>query len=117
MVTSNGTRRAHTYTASNDAVENLCSQWNASWEQIDSVPVETYAGAAVFDNDEPVNDLAARFSVPYTVAVALVSGHLASIHRAGEVVGEFEAKTSNSVGVFRGPGVCPSSGHVGSPAR
>lgn len=60
----------------NDAVENLCSQWNVTWDLIDSVLVETYAGAAAFDNAEPVNDLAARFSVPYTVAVALVSGHL-----------------------------------------
>jgi 2-methylcitrate dehydratase PrpD len=59
----------------NDAVENLCSQWNATWEQIDSMLVETYAGAGT-PVSEPVNDLAARFSVPYTVAVALVSGHL-----------------------------------------
>jgi 2-methylcitrate dehydratase PrpD len=60
----------------NDAVEDILDRWEGVREGIESVLVETYAGAAAFDDPEPPNDLAARFSIPYTVAVALVTGHL-----------------------------------------
>jgi len=60
----------------NDAMEDLLQEWTGTCDEIESVVVETYGAAAVFDNVKPENDLAARFSIPYTVAVALVSGRL-----------------------------------------
>jgi 2-methylcitrate dehydratase PrpD len=59
----------------NDAMEDILQEWTGTCDDVESVLVETYGAAAVFDNPEPQNDLAARFSIPYTVAVALVSGH------------------------------------------
>ena len=59
----------------NDAMEDILRVWTGKYDVIESVLVETYGAAAAFSNAEPQNDLAARFSIPYTVAVALVSGH------------------------------------------
>ena len=59
----------------NDAMEDILREWTGTCDDIESVLVETNGAAAVFDNAEPQNDLAARFSIPYTVAVALVSGY------------------------------------------
>ncbi|MGH3230803.1 MAG: MmgE/PrpD family protein [Streptosporangiaceae bacterium] len=66
---------AHLHGA-NDAVEDVIARWHGDPRDIASVVVETYAGAAAFDDPGPANDLAARFSIPYTVAVALVRGRL-----------------------------------------
>lgn len=59
----------------NDAMEEILVPWANMHVEIESVLVETYGAAAAFSNAQPVNDLAARFSIPFTVAVALVSGH------------------------------------------
>ena len=60
----------------NDAVEDLVASGPLDPGLIDKVVVRTFTGAAGFDDAEPDGDLAARFSIPYTVAVALVSGRL-----------------------------------------
>ncbi|MGH8995855.1 MAG: MmgE/PrpD family protein [Acidimicrobiales bacterium] len=60
----------------NDAVEDIIARLTSGPDDVRSVLVETYGAAAIFDEPYPANDLAARFSIPYTVAVALVSGRL-----------------------------------------
>lgn len=60
----------------NDAVENIIFAGDVDPSEIDSVIVETYKAAAEFSSQSPINDLAARFSIPYTVAVALIRGGL-----------------------------------------
>lgn len=60
----------------NDAVEDLLVGGPVDTGAVEKVVVRTYAAAAGFDDPDPDGDLAARFSIPYTVAVALVSGTL-----------------------------------------
>lgn len=60
----------------NDAVEDLLAGGRVDPDGIGAVVVRTYGAAAAFSDPAPANDLAARFSIPYTVAVALVSGRL-----------------------------------------
>ena len=60
----------------NDAVEDILARWDGNPDDVRSIVVETYGAAAVFDQRQPANELAARFSIPYTVAAALVSGQL-----------------------------------------
>lgn len=60
----------------NDAVEDLVAAGPVEPADIATVVVRTYAAAAAFADPAPVNDLAARFSIPYTVAVALAAGRL-----------------------------------------
>lgn len=60
----------------NDAVENITKGKGIDPSRIDSVRVETYSAALEFADPHPANDLAARFSIPYTVAVALLRGRL-----------------------------------------
>lgn len=55
----------------NDAVEDLLPLDPAT---VARVEVATYAGAAAFADPLPANDLAARFSIPYSVAAAIVTG-------------------------------------------
>lgn len=55
----------------NDAVEGLAAGGPLEAEQIEAVTVRTYRAAAAFDEAEPANELAARFSVPWTVAAGL----------------------------------------------
>lgn len=60
----------------NDAVEDLVGAGPVDPTAVERVVVRTYRAAAGFSDPSPPNDLAARFSIPYTVAVALVSGRL-----------------------------------------
>jgi 2-methylcitrate dehydratase PrpD len=60
----------------NDAVEDLLVGGRFDPATVEKVVVRTYTAAASFDEPDPSGDLAARFSIPYTVAVALVSGIL-----------------------------------------
>lgn len=69
----------------NDAVENITEGIGIDPGRIESVVVETYSVALEFVNPHPANDLAARFSIPYTVAVALIRGHL-DIHSFDEAL-------------------------------
>lgn len=59
----------------NDAVEDLATR-SYRPEEIAAVTVRTYAAAAAFDHALPRNEMAARFSVPWTVAAGLVLGTL-----------------------------------------
>jgi 2-methylcitrate dehydratase PrpD len=59
----------------NDAVEDLATREYRA-EEIAGVTVRTYAAAAGFDDPLPRNELAARFSIPWTVAAGLVLGTL-----------------------------------------
>lgn len=58
----------------NDAVEDLVGLRAFSASDIARVEVPTYAAAAGFRDPAPTNDLAARFSIPWTVAVSLLTG-------------------------------------------
>lgn len=63
----------------NDAVEDLLETQLGGIDQIDridTVLVRTYGAAASFDEVAPTNDMAARFSIPWTVAAALTLGTL-----------------------------------------
>lgn len=60
----------------NDAVEDLVAAGPLDPGDVEQVAVRTYGAAAAFDAPDPEGDLAARFSIPYTVAVALISGRL-----------------------------------------
>lgn len=55
----------------NDAVEDLAAVGPLEAAQIEAVTVRTYRAAAAFDGAEPANELAARFSIPWTVAAGL----------------------------------------------
>lgn len=60
----------------NDAVEDLLRDETFEPGSVERVVVRTYTAASAFDHATPEGDLAARFSIPFTVAVALVSGSL-----------------------------------------
>ena len=61
----------------NDAVEDLVAIRGAvDADAIDDVRVRTYGAAAGFSEAEPANDMAARFSIPWTVAAGLTLGTL-----------------------------------------
>ncbi|WP_081615514.1 MmgE/PrpD family protein [Nocardioides sp. Iso805N] len=66
----------------NDAVEDLLEEALGETDRfdridrIDTVLVRTYGAAADFDEIAPTNDMAARFSIPWTVAAALTLGTL-----------------------------------------
>jgi 2-methylcitrate dehydratase PrpD len=64
----------------NDAVEDLVPAGGIPAARIASARVLTYRAAASFDDPAPGTDLAARFSIPWTVAAALTFGALD--HRA-----------------------------------
>ena len=42
--------------------------------EIESIQVDTYVWAAQLDNQAPTNQLAAKFSLPFTIATAIVNG-------------------------------------------
>lgn len=61
----------------NDAVEDLVHHaGRLDPDDVVEVVVRTYAAAAAFDDPRPGNELAARFSIPWTVAAGLVLGGL-----------------------------------------
>lgn len=60
----------------NEAVEKITLGLPLDPMQIDGVKVEVYESALEFLNPAPRNDLEARFSIPFTVAVALALGRL-----------------------------------------
>lgn len=69
---------AHLHGA-NDAVEEVIAlRQGVAFRpsEIARVQLETYGFAAVFDDAAPSNDLAARFSIPFTVAAGLIHGGL-----------------------------------------
>lgn len=60
----------------NDAVEEIARRRIMTAGEVLHVEVRTYAAAAAFADPRPVNDLSARFSIPWTVAVGLTTGRL-----------------------------------------
>lgn len=66
---------AHAHGA-NDAVEDLLAAEPLDPAAIDSILVRTYAAAARLSTVRPPNNFAARFSIPWTVAGAIVTGGL-----------------------------------------
>ncbi|MGN6332188.1 MAG: MmgE/PrpD family protein [Motilibacteraceae bacterium] len=61
----------------NDAVEDLVrGSGRLDPAEVADVLVRTYAAAAAFDDPHPRNELAARFSIPWTVAAGLALGGL-----------------------------------------
>jgi 2-methylcitrate dehydratase PrpD len=68
----------------NDAVEDLVAG-GLDADAVDSVQVDVFAGAAGFDRVAD-SELAARFSIPTSVAVALVTGRLDATTMTDEVV-------------------------------
>jgi 2-methylcitrate dehydratase PrpD len=57
-----------------DAVEDLLARAPIDPVDIETITVQTYAAAARFADPAPVSDLAARFSIPCSVAAAIVGG-------------------------------------------
>ena len=57
-----------------DAVLTLREGHGIAARDVDSVRVETYPAAAALDRTRPTNALQAKFSVPFAVATALVTG-------------------------------------------
>lgn len=57
-----------------DAVEDLLAVGSIDPARVEAITVRTYAAAARFADPAPVNDLAARFSIPCSVAAAIVGG-------------------------------------------
>jgi 2-methylcitrate dehydratase PrpD len=60
----------------NDAVEEILGEGPLDPAAVERVDVWIYGQALAFSNAVPTTDLAARFSIPYTVAVALTYGGL-----------------------------------------
>lgn len=60
----------------NDATEIITGGVALDPDLIESVVVEVYAEASEFSSPYPKNDLDARFSIPFTVAVTLLRGKL-----------------------------------------
>jgi 2-methylcitrate dehydratase PrpD len=60
----------------NDAVEDLLAGAPLDPSDVAGVEVRTYRAAAAFAEVQPLDDLSARFSIPWTVAVALLRGDL-----------------------------------------
>ncbi len=60
----------------NDALERLLAHRALRPEDVERIEVRTYAAAATYAEPHPANELAARFSIPFTVAVAIVTGGL-----------------------------------------
>lgn len=60
----------------NDAIEVITGGTGLDAGRIESVIVEVYAEAFKFSSPRPKNSLDARFSIPYTVSVALLRGKL-----------------------------------------
>lgn len=60
-----------------DALQILQKEWAFSWQEVTQVRVETYELAARLNDPHPATTLAARFSIPYAVAIALVRGSTA----------------------------------------
>ena len=57
-----------------DAVEDLLALGPLDPADVETITVRTYAAAAGFADPAPVNDLAARFSIPCSVAAAIADG-------------------------------------------
>jgi 2-methylcitrate dehydratase PrpD len=60
----------------NDAVEEVLGEGPLDPAAVERVDVWIYGQALAFSNAAPTTDLAARFSIPYTVAAALAHGGL-----------------------------------------
>jgi 2-methylcitrate dehydratase PrpD len=73
----------------NDAVEDLIEAHGIQGAgQVGDVRVVTYAAAAVFADPMPSSDMAARFSIPWTVAAALTHGRLDDSAFTDEALGD-----------------------------
>ncbi|MGN6245560.1 MAG: MmgE/PrpD family protein [Motilibacteraceae bacterium] len=73
----------------NDAVEDLVGRTGRlEPAEIADVVVRTYAAAATFDDPRPGNELAARFSIPWTVAAGLALGGLGQEAFSSRSLGE-----------------------------
>jgi 2-methylcitrate dehydratase PrpD len=57
-----------------DALEDLLAVRPIDPAGVETILVGTYAAAASFADPAPVNDLATRFSIPFSVAAAIVGG-------------------------------------------
>lgn len=57
-----------------DAFRTLLQQYDLRSEDIETVVVKTYQRAATLDNPRPTSALAAKFSIPYALAVLAVAG-------------------------------------------
>ncbi|MFT9846207.1 MmgE/PrpD family protein [Aneurinibacillus sp. REN35] len=57
-----------------DAFASLLAEHSLNQEEIEQVEVRTYSRAATLSNQAPHNVLAAKFSIPYALAVRLWSG-------------------------------------------
>ncbi|MGH3281235.1 MAG: hypothetical protein ACRDNW_19170, partial [Trebonia sp.] len=57
-----------------DAVEDLLTAAPIDPAGVEAITVRTYAAAACFADPAPANDLAARFSIPCSVAAAIAGG-------------------------------------------
>ena len=66
---------AHLHGA-NDAVLALIERHGVTGESVDAVEIAAYGAGLAFDNAAPENDLAARFSLAATTAIALCRGRL-----------------------------------------
>lgn len=60
-----------------DALQTLQERFPFEWQDVERLRVETYDLAARLKDAHPTTTLAARFSIPYAVAIALVRGSTA----------------------------------------
>jgi len=58
-----------------DAVDALANREPLDPEAITTISVETYPSAARLSKQEPINELQAKFSIPFAVATRIVHGH------------------------------------------
>lgn len=57
-----------------DAMAELMARASLHADELEQIEVQTYRRAATLENQSPANVLAAKFSIPYALAVQLVSG-------------------------------------------
>jgi 2-methylcitrate dehydratase PrpD len=77
-------RETHGALEALEAVLALDDQWSAHPAEIAQLDIVTFAAAAALHNTEPRSSLAARFSIPFTIATRLVRGR-AGVQDFGEM--------------------------------
>ncbi|WP_210495486.1 MmgE/PrpD family protein [Microvirga antarctica] len=60
----------------NDALVEIITQQRVDPDRVERVDVSSYGYALEYNTDKPENDLSARFSIPFAVAIALLTGPL-----------------------------------------
>ncbi len=71
-----------------DALGAILANQRVTYEEVEGIEVETYGLATQLANRRPANALAAKFSIPFALAVYLVRGHVGPHSFTEETLGD-----------------------------